>query len=36
MNHVPPLWLIVTGPTAAGKTTLVRRLAQDQKIHLFE
>ena len=36
MNHELPLWLIVTGPPAAGKTTLVRRLAQDLSIPLFE
>ena len=36
MNQEPPLWLIVTGPPAAGKTTLVGRLAQDLGIPLFE
>ena len=36
MDQEAPLWLIVTGPPAAGKTTLVRRLAQDLKIPLFE
>lgn len=36
MSHEPPLWLIVTGPPAAGKTTLVRRLAKDLNIPLFE
>ncbi len=36
MDQETPLWLIVTGPPAAGKTTLVRRLAQDLAIPLFE
>ncbi len=36
MNCEPPLWVIVTGPPAAGKTTLVRRIAQDLRIPLFE
>ena len=36
MDQETPLWLIVTGPPAAGKTTLVRRLAQDLNIPLFE
>ncbi len=31
-----PLWLIVTGPLAGGKTTLVRRISQDLAIPLFE
>ena len=36
MNSEPPLWLIVTGPPASGKTTLARRIAQDLRIPLFE
>ena len=36
MNQEAPLWLIVTGPPAAGKTTFVIRLAQDLGIPLFE
>lgn len=32
----PPLWLIVTGPPAGGKTTLVRRLSQDLAVPVFE
>ena len=36
MNSEPPLWLIVTGPPAAGKTTLVRRMSQDLEIPSFE
>ena len=36
MTREPPLWLIVTGPPAAGKTSLVRRLAKDLGIPLFE
>ncbi len=31
-----PLWLIVTGPPAGGKTTLIRRLSQDLAIPVFE
>ena len=36
MNHELPLWLIVTGPPAAGKTTLGRQITQDLRIPLFE
>ena len=36
MNSERPLWLIVIGPPAAGKTTLARQLAQDLNIPLFE
>ena len=31
-----PLWVIVTGPPAGGKTTLVRKLSQDLAILVFE
>ena len=33
---VSALWLIVTGPPAAGKTTLARRIAHDLEMPLFE
>lgn len=32
----PPLWLIVTGPPASGKTTLVRNTGRDLGIPVFE
>ena len=31
-----PLWVIVTGPPAGGKTTLVRSIARDLEIPVFE
>ena len=34
MNSERPLWLIVTGPPAAGKTALARQLAQDLNMPL--
>ena len=36
MTNETPLWLIVTGPPAAGKTTLAKRIAQDLRLPLFE
>ena len=36
MNSKAPLWLIVTGPSAAGKTTLVKRISQGLAIPAFE
>ncbi|MYD35717.1 MAG: ATP-binding protein [Dehalococcoidia bacterium] len=32
----PPLWLIVTGPPAGGKTTLIRCMSRDLRIPTFE
>ena len=36
MKCETPLWLIITGPPAAGKTTLARRIAPDLRLPLFE
>ena len=36
VKRKPPLWLIVTGPPASGKTTLARRLARDLNMPLYE
>ena len=36
MKREPPMWLIVTGPPASGKTTLARRLARDLNMPLYE
>ena len=36
MHPEPPLWLIVTGPPAGGKTTLIRSLERDLRIPVFE
>ena len=36
MTNELPLWLIVTGPPAAGKTTMARRIAQDLRLPLIE
>ncbi len=35
-DNEPPLWLIVTGPPAGGKTTFVRSVARDLQIPVFE